>query len=98
MENEALRRELDEARQKLLEYRSMLQQARTIHEATSSGSFPASSRADAFYRTQSVKCRESVVEERLQKLTLLREGGTLTEEEFQEKRAELLASDRMISQ
>ena len=90
-ENQKLKAELEEARNQLGQYESLIRQTH-LAIPHSSGEKPSGySRGDAAYRFQSRRSKETALQNRLHKLSLLRDEGVITETEYEVWRDQLIS-------
>jgi len=85
-ENNKLKDKIEILTRKVDEYEKLLRQTHIVHSHPISDLQKQKARGDAVYRDQSVQG----IQERLNKLSLLREQGIISEEEYQLRRSQLL--------
>lgn len=93
LENQELKNELLSAKEQIKKYETLIRQAHVLNIQSGHDAMPGRMRADAEYRFQSVRNRETMLREHLDTLTKLREEGILSEEEFEHRRKQITLKD-----
>lgn len=89
-ENISLKNEVADLKQQLAQFESMMQENIIPISASQKESTIVQTRGDAVYRDQSLKKKEMLNQDRLEKLKLLRQEGMITEEEYQVRSKQFL--------
>lgn len=92
LENRRLRGELEEAKERLKTYETLIRQPHMVQAQSETDRATDRVRGDVAYRFQSHRNRKTVLQDWLNKLVLLREEGVISEDEFEIRRQQLLAS------
>ncbi len=91
-ENNMLKDEVATLKQQLEHYETMIQESALLVPQTKKEPGLELARGDAVYRNQSLKKRDLLNQDRLEKLQMLKQEGMITEEEFQVRRKKFLPS------
>lgn len=91
-ENTRLKAELEKTKEQIKKYETLIRHSRWISDQHGGEESPDYYRGDAAYRVQSLHTRETALQDRMNKLVLLKEEGVLTEDEFEVMRKRMISS------
>lgn len=91
-ENHRLQEELETTQAKLKEYENLIQHA-NFHPSRPQveHSVVSTNRGGAAYRTQSQQSKEAAIQDRVHTLSVMKDEGIITNDEFEEKRNQLIS-------
>lgn len=89
-ENRRLQTELEKTKEQIKKYEALIRQSHWVSVQPGGEDTPDHFRGDAAYRVQSLHTRETALQDRIDKLALLKEEGVLTEDEFDVMRKRMI--------
>lgn len=90
LENKLLQDELEEAREQLKKYAALIQQPHLVGHHPAGDVPPDHTKYDA-YRFQSNRSRQMTIQDRIDKLVLLKKEGIISEDDFEVRRQQLVS-------
>ena len=96
LENKRLQDELEEAREQLKKYEALIRQPHLVGHHPAGEVPPDHTKYDA-YRFQSIRTRETTIQDRIDKLALLKEEGLISEDDFEVKHKQLVSMSGKVT-